>query len=1025
MVLLRALTRILTLTLAMIVAVTSVVTGEERISYSRDILPILSDRCFVCHGPDGEHREADLRLDLEDEAKVSAVVAGMAQKSELFLRITSDDPDEKMPPPGNNLSLSAEEIDLIRRWIDQGAPWQEHWAFVPPVKSEPPMIQNDAWPTNEIDNFILSQLEQLKQAPAAEASRLRWIRRVTFALTGLPPTLEEIDNFLADDSPQAYETVVDRLLASERYGERIASDWLDAARYSDTYGYQVDRDRHVWPWRQWVIKALNDNMPYDRFITEQLAGDLLPNATDDQILATTFNRLHPQKVEGGSTPEEFRIEYVADRTQTAATALMGLTMECCRCHDHKYDPLSQKEYYELSAFFDNIDEAGLYSYFTNSVPTPTMVIADETTKQKIADADAQVAAEVAKLAEIKKTSRAAFEQWLETTPAAAVPDKLKHLDFESHRGGANKSVAGKVGKGIQLSGDDAVGVRVGNFRRYDPFSVVLWINTPDVKDRAVIYHRSRAWTDAGSRGYQLLIEEGHLSATLANFWPGNAISVRTKEPIPIEQWLHVSVTYDGSSQASGLQIFINGKLANNEIVYDNLYKNINGGGGDTIAIGERFRDRGFTNGLVDEFQVFGRQLTPLEVAHLHDGEQLAAALKVPQSVAVKNDALFQYYLAAIDPAYTEQLKKVRGVRAARNGIVDKLGEIMVMRERASPRPTYLLKRGAYDARGEQVHPSTPAVLPSFPAEAPRNRLGLAHWLTQSGHPLTARIAVNRHWQMMFGMGLVRTPEDFGRQGEPPTHPELLDWLALDFVEHGWDVKRLLKQMVLSSTYRQSSEAAASLLTIDPENRLWGRMATYRLPAEMIRDNALAVSGLMVHGANGAPAKPYEVSYSFKPSKRDSGAGLYRRSLYTYWKRTAPAPEMMTLDAAKRDVCRVERERTSTPLQSLVMLNGPQFVEAARALATRLTLQHGDDLKATFTDMFRLLTSRPPTEKELQILTELYEQQLAYFNEDPERAAKYLTTGDHRADKKLDPARLAALSSVANALFSFHETVMHQ
>jgi len=1010
---------VLPLVLLCVVAATAT---AEPIHFSRDILPILSDRCFLCHGPDAGSRKADLRLDLEASAKEAVILPGEPDESELILRITSDDPDVRMPPAGSKLSLSPQEIDLLTRWVEQGAVWKQHWSFVPPEKVKPPPVEDAAWPRNEIDHFILAAQQQAKIPHAEETSRERLIRRLSFDLTGLPPSLAEVDAFVADESPKAYERLVDRLLESKAYGERMASDWLDAARYSDTYGYQVDRDRFVWPWRDWVVQAFNRNLPYDQFITEQLAGDLLPQATDQQILATTFNRLHPQKVEGGSVPEEFRIEYVADRTQTFATAFLGLTMECCRCHDHKYDPLLQKEYYQLSAFFDNIPEAGLYSFFTPSVPTPTLRMADDAKKAQITKIDQKIAAAEQALQATATTQREAFAAWLQTKPSPEplVPDRIAHLDCETASGG-NRSAPGKVGKAIQLSGDDGVGLKVGNFRRFDPFSVSLWMNTPDVKDRAVIFHRSRAWTDAGSRGYQLLLEEGRLSASLIHFWPGNAIRIQTKEPIPVGQWLHVTMTWDGSSQASGLQLFLNGKLTEVEVVRDHLYKNITGGGGDNIAIGQRFRDRGFTNGLVDEFMVFKRQLTPLEAAQLADEKSLSQALQ-GASPEASDEGLFAYYLSTVDPTHQQQRKALRELRSQKSALVDGLPEIMVMQEEPSPRPTYLLKRGAYDARGEQVVADTPTALPEFGEELPPNRLGLAKWLTDPQHPLTARVAVNRLWQMLFGQGLVRTPEDFGRQGQSPTHPELLDWLSVDFAEHGWDVKRLLKQIVMSATYRQASAPPAASFAADPQNRLLSWSPSYRLPAEMLRDNALAASGLLVKKLGGAPARPYEVAVSFKPSKRDKGEGLYRRSLYTYWKRTGPAPVMMTLDASKRDVCRVRRERTSTPLEAFVLMNGPQFVEAARALSESLLKQHPGDSSAALTGLFRTLTSRRPTDAELKILIDLHQRQLDHFQANQGSAAAYLKTGDRPADKTLDADPLAALATVANALLSFDEVV---
>ncbi len=757
-----------------------------------------------------------------------------------------------------------------------------------------------------------------------------------------------------------------------------------------------------------------------------MAGDLLPGATRDQILATTFNRLHPQKVEGGSTPEEFRIEYVADRTQTVATAMMGLTFECCRCHDHKYDPLTQKEYYQLSSFFDNIDEAGLYSYFTSSVPTPALPLPDAGQAAALAANGKAVSEAERALQSALSESKIDVAQCFRDQPTAdSFAKPILALDFEAPARGPNVSVDGVVGKAIKLTGDDAVGTKVGNFRRYQPFSVSLWINTPNLKDRAVVFHRSRAWTDAGSRGYQLLIEQGRLSWSLIHFWPGNAIRIRTVDPIPTGQWQHVVVTNDGSSRADGLQIYLNGRLAKTEIIRDRLTKNINGGGGDQIAIGERFRDNGFAGGLVDEFKVFDQQLTQLEAVVLADLSGRPTWLdQDPAEWTAEQTA------QVMDHCRQRNLETVQTKRQALQQAREKLcqvedacQEIMVMRELPQRRQSYLLRRGAYDARGEPVGPETPAALIGFPDDAPRNRLGLARWLTRPDHPLTSRVAVNRLWQICFGVGLVRTPEDFGSQGEPPTHPELLDWLAVDLIENGWDVKRAIKQIMMSATYRQSSQHPdAKVVKSDPENRLLARFPSYRLSAEMLRDSALAISGRLVTKIGGPPVRPYELEASFKPSKRDQGEGLYRRSIYTYWKRTGPAPAMMALDAAKRDVCRVQRERTSSPLQAFVLLNGPQYVEAARGLAEQVSKVSSDDSEM-LQHAFRRLTSRRATDAELAVLGELWNKQRDYFAADDQRTKTYLSVGDAPADASIDPVRLAATTVVIATLMNYDEAVM--
>jgi hypothetical protein len=969
--------------------------SSNAIDFDRDIRTLLSDRCFLCHGPDAGSREADLRLDVREEA-LGVIQPDDPDEGEFMHRIFSQDIDVVMPPPDSNLSLSPSEKDLLARWVRGGAEWKQHWSFAPREKIAPPTVHSVDLVEGAIDQFLLERLESEGLSYAPMASKEKLIRRLTFDLTGLPPTLEEIDAYLNDASPQAYEKLVDRLLESQHYGQRMASDWLDVARYSDTYGYQVDRDRYVWPWRDWVIRAFNSNMPYDRFITEQIAGDLLPNASDDQVLATTFNRLHPQKVEGGSTEEEFRVEYVADRTQTFATAFLGLTMECARCHDHKYDPISQKEYYQLFSFFNNIDEAGLYSYFTDSVPTPTLAMMSEDQKKTLSTLSSKVKemGEQVPVTELDVNDRRFIDQALSAKGASPI----EVVDFSAVGGGNSPATDARGKPAVLLSGDDAVNLKTGNFTRYQPFSIALSIHVADFKDRAVIFHRSRAWTDAASRGYQLLIENGKLSASLIHFWPGNAISVMTKAELPINQWVDLALVYDGSATASGLKIFVDGELAELDITRDHLTKNITGGGGDHLAIGERFRDRGLKGGQVSEFRVYDRQLSELEVRMMHDDLSLPAGIRQAANegeILESHKRLLQEHWSlngsTQDAQHRSELKTAREQLAR---FLDGLTEIMVMREMVEPKPAFVLARGLYSDRLEQVSAEFPSVFVSVDQSYEKTRLGLAQWLTDPEHPLTSRVAVNHFWQLIFGQGLVSTPEDFGLQGAPPTHPELLDWLASDFVSSGWDLRGLIKQMVMSRAYRQESSVSKELLRRDPTNELLARSPAYRLPAEMLRDNVLSASGLMVDKIGGPPAMPYELASSFKPTTPSKGEGLYRRSLYTYWKRTGPAPVMLALDASKRDVCRVKREKTSSPLQALAMLNGPQFVEASRAMSQRLIEQYGADNSAPIArDMFRTLTSRTPSSAEERVITELYQDQLQHFAADINAAVQYLSQGE--------------------------------
>ncbi len=1005
------------------------------LEFNRDIRPILSDKCFKCHGPDAKNQKSDFRVDsfanaTKDLGDYAGVVPGDLKKSEIHWRLHSTDPDDMMPPADAKMALTKKEIATIDQWIEEGAQYQEHWSFIPVPEIVPAPETKTTWGYNEIDDFILARLEKEEFSPSPEASREKWLRRVTFDLTGLPPTLEEIDNFLADESTRAYKSVVERLFATDAYAERMTTEWMDVARYSDSYGFQVDRDRFVWPWRDWVIRKFRENQPYDQFIIEQVAGDLLPNATRDQVLATTFSRLHAQKVEGGSVPEEFRIEYVSDRLHTYGTAFLGLTMECCRCHDHKYDPLATKEYYEMSAFFANIDESGLYSFFTPSIPTPTLWLPEGSQEEDLKKLETEIQAAQKKLEVIGNSAQADFDKWL----TSAKPDQLKpghalaSFSFDNpEKGGKypnlagktkpastngnNKEVTGKKGKGIHLTGDDALTLPVGNFSRDEAFSVSLWLNTPNKKNRAVIFSRSKAWTDAASRGYELLLEKGKLSAALIHFYPGNAIRILAREELPVKSWQHVTMTYDGSSKAAGLSLYVNGKRIETETVRDKLTREITGGGSDTIVFGQRMRDNGFKNGLVDELHVFERSLSPAEVAALHSDKEIAAKDSLP------------YFLNTAHKPWQDQNSALIALRKKRSALVKKIKEIMVMAKKKEPRQSYLLERGSYATRGEPVTPGVPAALPEFPEGQSRDRLGLAKWTASPDNPLTARVAVNRYWQMLFGNGLVETPEDFGSQGRLPTHPDLLNWLTREFLKSGWDVQHLLTQMVLSATYRQTSVlTSGEIAERDPENKLLSRFPSNRLTAEMIRDNALAVSGLLVNKVGGASVKPYEVSVSFKPSKPSTGEGLYRRSLYTYWKQTAPAPMMTTLDASKRDVCRVRREKTDSPLQGLVLLNSPQFIEAARVYAGNLVSRHGDNSDAIIEEAFRALTSRKPDDQEWPILRKLLSEQRQIFSDKPEEVKALLSNGDKPTDENQHTPDLAAATILVSSLMNFDECI---
>jgi len=1017
-------------------------SAADRLKFNRDIRPILSDKCFFCHGPDAKKREAGLRLDtFEGATAKEAIVPGRPERSKVLERVTTQDADDHMPPAKSKLgSLTSQEVDLIRRWISEGAEYEAHWSFLP-VRAVPLPGPVTREMRNPIDMLVGARLAKRGLRLQKEAAPETLVRRLSFDLTGLPPTPSEAAAFVgahAQDPDRAVDQWVERLLRSPRFGERWAADWLDISRYADSYGFQVDRERDVWMWRDWVVRALNQNLPFDQFITWQVAGDLLPKPTDDQILATAFSRLHQQESEGGSVEEEYRVEYVSDRVQTFATAFLGLTFECARCHDHKYDPVSQKDYYGLFSMFQNIDEAGLYSYFTTSPPTPTLMLMESSGKERMKVLENLVVEAERALMEVRTT----FDSRIVTDSAKPlIGGELARFPFdhiETNRlanlvradqpailKGENRLVAGRIGQAVEFTGDDPVSLSLGNFRRHEPFSVSLWIKVPDRKERAVVFHRSAAWTDAASRGYECLIEEGKLKWSLIHFWPGNAISIRARNEVATNAWTHVVVTSDGSSRASGLKLYVNGVSAAVEVVRDHLTKDITGGGGDNISLGERFRDRGFKGGAVDEFRVFGRELTAYEALATFDEAKALALLKAPVAALSLQEAemLRIYRMTSGSEEYARRLESVRKARAAVTDYADSVKEIMVMRELPNPKKAYVLFRGEYNQRRDEVAPHVPEFLLPFPQGAPRNRLGLARWLTDPKHPLVARVTVNRFWQSLFGRGLVKTAEDFGSQGDRPLYPEVLDWLSYRFIHGGWDTKELLKTIVMSRTYRQDSLGSKQEMEDDPENEWLSRGPRFRLPAEMIRDNALAMAGLLEERVGGPPVNPYEMIEAFKPITPPSGDSVYRRSVYMNWRRTSPPPAMLAFDAPRRAVCSSKRERTDSPLQALILLNGLQYIEAARVLGEKLHQQSGGDLSLMIERGFETCLSRKPDARELAIARRLHAEQLTYFEANPSAALEFLKIGNAKPDSRLTPSEAAAATVLAQVLMNHDACVV--
>ncbi len=810
-------------------AMSGLAAGNTPIDFNREIQPILSENCYKCHGPDATARKGKLRLDRKEDAlqrhddKGSAIIPGQASKSPLFQRITTADTEDLMPPPKSNLKLTRSQIELLQRWIDQGAPWGEHWSWVKPSgPSVPQVAEFQGRLKNQIDSFITERLQRERLTPAPEAARETLIRRVTLDLTGLPPTREEVDRFLKDRSDDAYERLVDRLLESPTYGERMAWDWLDAARYADSNGYQGDQDRTMWPWRDWLTDAFNRNLPYDQFTIWQLAGDLLPNATPEQKLATGFARNHMINGEGGRIPEENRVEYVMDITETVGTVWLGLTFNCCRCHDHKFDPLTKKDYYSLFGFFNQtpVDGSGGNPQQPPNLEWPSQI--QKTELQRLEEQVKNASAEVARI---------------------------------------EASLAGR---------------------------------------------------DAGT----------------------GAEAIR-KEAERIKGILQKSPAERSKSELADLE------------------------------------------------------------KHSAD--------------------------------YAARLKDLREATERRDQFRAAIPKVMVMEDMPKTRPTYILERGIYDKHRDEVPPATPARLPAFADGSPANRLGLARWLVSPENPLTARVTVNRFWQQFFGTGLVKTPNDFGVQGEKPSHPELLDWLAVEFVQSGWDVKHLVRLMVTSATYRQSSRTTPEAAERDPDNRWLARAPRYRWPSWMIRDQALAVSGLASKRIGGAPVKPYQpagvwedVSFGNKKYAPDSGERLYRRSLYTFWRRII-APTMF-FDSAARQVCSVKSPRTNTPLQALTTLNDATFVEAARALAERTLLSSPPSDRFRVDFAFRAALARPPRAEERQVLLAGLDRLKREFGADRAAAQKYLAVGETRRNQNLDLVDEAAYSAICLGLLNLDETL---
>ena len=1013
------------------------------VDFQREIRPVLSENCFQCHGPDSSTRFSGLRLDLKESVfgvrKSGAVVTpGKPAESLLYQRIAAAYANRRMPPEASHKSLTPAQIASVKTWIEQGAPWVEHWAYKPPVAAAPPTVKNPTWARNPIDRFILAKLESKGLTPAPAAERRVLLRRVALDLTGLPPTPAETEAFLKDASPDAYEHMVDRFLASPHFGEHRARFWLDAARYGDTHGIHVDNYREIWPYRDWVIQAYNRNLPYDRFGTEQLAGDLLPNPTLDQRIATGFIRCGVTTNEAGLIEDEYAEIYAKDRAETASAVYLGLTVGCATCHDHKFDPITQKDFYSLGAFFRNTTQKVMDDNVPDTPPTVVVPKAEDR------DAWAKVTSELSDLRRqiigVKANSDAAFRQWLasrsKTYLASPVEDKAEIF-------AANLPAVAQANEGVNM-GDSNVpgrgalrfqknqGAEVAGGPKLDadkPFAVSVSFFFPKAEQSYTVVsqnnpkEKNRGWTiEVGARVPVFrLTGDG-----------GRNIEIRAAHLQQLQHgtWNHIAVSYDGSRRQEGLSLYVNGRAVPTQ----------GRGNQNTEMPGDISVDtpvvlgRALAGGAIADFRMFNREITEAEAGLLNEWPAIQSALLADSSALSDSAraALQTYFLLNQHEPFKVLAKKqnqlaVEAKRISRRGSVS-----LVMEERTDAKPTaWILYRGAYDQRRQQVGAETPAILPPMTSEMPKNRLGLAQWLFTKEHPLTARVAVNRMWQEIFGTGIVRTAEDFGSQGEPPVNQELLDWLAVDFRDHGWDMKRFYKQVLLSATYGQSAAVTPAKLEKDPDDRFLSRAPRFRMDGEMVRDYSLAASGLLSPQIGGPSVRPYQpegvweaVAMSGSNTrfyKPDQGDGLYRRSVYTFWKRSAPPAAMEIFNAPTREQCTIRRERTDTPLQALVTMNDVQFVEAAKELAGR-AMQSAVGFDSQIDLISTRLLMRPLSLQEKTISRKSFEKFRAYYASHEDDARKFLAQGERKADPALSQPDYAALTMLASQLMNLDEVL---
>jgi hypothetical protein len=985
--------------------------------FSREVLPILSDTCFKCHGPDANARKAKLRLDLKEgalRAKDAVIVPGKSTESELIARILSDDPDEQMPPPDSRLKLSVLQKATLKAWVDSGAKWGQHWAYESPKQVAVPKVKQSNWPLDKIDSFILSRMEREGLKPSPAADRVTWLRRVTLDLTGLPPAQKDVEAFVTDKSPKAFDTVVDRLLASPRYGERMAWDWLEAARYADSNGYQGDRERTMWPWRDWVVRSFNANQPYDDFTVEQIAGDLLPNATEQQILATGFNRNHMINGEGGRIAAENRVEYVFDQAETVGTVWMGLTFNCCRCHDHKFDPLTQRDYYSLFSFFNNTPVSGGGG---DPATAPNIQVGTPAQKKEIEGLDQTITALRKQIGQRKAQMQSKQLEWEQ--------QKLKQV-MKSGWQVLNPVNVKAAKQTLELLEDHSV-LAKGDFPNHDEYTVEIVSARETLSGIRLEALQHASLPDGGLsrvKGGNFVLTEFAMTIQREGGKPEPVKFAKAKATYN-QGGLDVAQAID-NKPGSGWGVWPGKQVTQPQTAVFTLAKPMAKVKDARLVFRLKFNHSA-------KQHVMGRlrlSATDMKDPGFGTGGLLQALNTEPSKRTKAMRELVSREMLKEDTA-SAKLGSERAVAQKRIGAIRKsFPKVMVMRD-GKPRETKVLTRGVYNNPTDVVVSSnTPKSLSPFPKNAQKNRLGLAVWLMDPQHPLTARVTVNRIWQQFFGTGFVKTTDNFGVQSERPSHPALLDWLALEFIKSGWDVKALHKRIVLSATYRQSSRVTPAQYERDPDNRMLTRMTRQRLPSWMIRDQALFVSGLLVEKQGGAPVKPYqpggvwaEATFGKKRYSQDKGEALYRRSLYTFWRRIV-GPTMF-FDESKRQTCEVRRARTNTPLHALITLNDIAYVEAARAMAQRVLKEGGVDDDARVNYAFRLATSRAPKPQEQALLKKRAEQLRATYAQDQAAAKALLAIGESKRDEKLNPTDHAAYTVLCNMILNLDEVITRE